>query len=79
MADEANKPKRNYMLLGFLLGAAVVALGVLGYVYYQQQQREVVRIDLPGFSGTITKDKRGGGFTGEIRRDGGKDYQIHVD
>jgi hypothetical protein len=79
MADEEKQPGRNNMLLGFLLGAAVVALGVLGYVYYQHHQREVVRIDLPGFSGTITKDTKGGGFTGEIHRDKGKDYQIHVD
>ena len=41
-----------------LLGAAVVALGVLAYHYYDHVTQEpVVRIDVPGFSGTITKDK----------------------
>ena len=29
MADEPNRTKRNNMLLAFLLGAAVVALGVV--------------------------------------------------
>jgi hypothetical protein len=53
MADDA---KRSSLLLGLLLGAAVVVLGVLFYAYYQQQ-REVVKIDVPGFSGEITKDK----------------------
>jgi hypothetical protein len=55
MPDEVNPPRRGNLTLGFLLGGAVVALGVLGYLYYQQQ-REVVRIDVPGFSGTITKE-----------------------
>ena len=32
MADEPNQTKRNNTLLAFLLGAAVVALGVLGYI-----------------------------------------------
>lgn len=77
MADEPNRPGRNNMMLAFLLGAAVVALAVLGFVYYQQQVREVVRINVPGFSGTITKD-RDGGFTGEIGRDR-KDVDIKVD
>jgi hypothetical protein len=35
----------------------VVALGVLGYLYYQRTPREVVKIDVPGFSGEISKDK----------------------
>ena len=34
----------------------MIALGVLGYLYYRQQQ-DVVKIDVPGFQGTITKDK----------------------
>jgi len=34
----------------------VIAVGVLGYLYYRQQQ-EVVKINAPGFQGTITKDK----------------------
>ncbi|MGV1013902.1 MAG: hypothetical protein ACOYB4_02925 [Methyloceanibacter sp.] len=78
MADEPNRPGRNNMVLGFLLGAAVVALGILGYLYYQQQQREVVRINVPGFSGTITKDPEGG-FTGEFGRDKDKGVDIKVD
>ncbi len=44
-------------LLAFGLGAAVVALVVLGYVYYQRTHRDVVKIDVPGFSGEISKDK----------------------
>ncbi len=42
-----------------LLGAAVVALAVLGYVYYQRQHEPVVKIDVPGFSGEIRKDNGG--------------------
>jgi len=30
-------------------------VGVLGYLYYQRQQ-DVVKIDVPGFEGTISKD-----------------------
>jgi hypothetical protein len=30
---------------------------VLGYLYYERSHREVVRIDVPGFSGSISKDK----------------------
>jgi len=49
----------SYMVLGVLLGAALVGLGVLGYFYYQHTHRDVVRIDVPGFSGTISKDDKG--------------------
>lgn len=77
MADEPNRPARTNMVLGILLGAAVVALGILGYLYYQHQ-REVVRIDVPGFSGTIKKDE-GGGFTGEFGRDNKPGVDIQVD
>ena len=45
------------MMLGALLGAAVVALGVLGYAYYRHTHGDEVRIYFPGFSGTISKDK----------------------
>ncbi|HEY8277490.1 MAG TPA: hypothetical protein VIG52_10960 [Methyloceanibacter sp.] len=48
---------RTNPLLAFLLGAAVVGLLVAGYVYYQRTHRDVVRIDVPGFSGEISKDK----------------------
>jgi hypothetical protein len=39
-----------------VIGAAVVGLGVLAYLYYQRTQEPVVKIDIPGFSGEITKD-----------------------
>jgi hypothetical protein len=44
-------------MLAFLLGVAVVGLGVLGYMLYERQNRQVLKIDVPGFSGEITKDK----------------------
>jgi hypothetical protein len=44
-------------MLAFLLGVAVVGLGVLAYVLYERQHREVLKIDVPGFSGEISKDK----------------------
>ena len=44
-------------MLAFLLGAVVVGLGVLGYLLYERQHRQVLKIDVPGFSGEITKDK----------------------
>jgi len=57
MADSLDRNSNN-LLLGVLLGAAVVALGVLAYLYYDHvTQKLVVKIDVPGFSGTITKDK----------------------
>ena len=42
---------------GLLLGAAVVGLGVLGYLLYERQNRQVLKIETPGFSGEISKDK----------------------
>jgi hypothetical protein len=57
MADSLDRNNNN-LLLGVLLGAAVVGLGVLAYLYYDHvTQKPVVKIDVPGFSGTITKDK----------------------
>ena len=44
-------------LLAFLLGVAIVGLGVLGYMLYERQNRQGLKIDVPGFSGEITKDK----------------------
>ena len=44
-------------MLAFLLGAAVVGLGVLGYILYERQNRQVLKIETPGFSGEISKDK----------------------
>ncbi len=57
MADRLEHKANGNMVLGFLFGAAVVGLGVLGYLYYHHTHREVVRIDVPGFSGSISKDK----------------------
>ncbi|HUU66538.1 MAG TPA: hypothetical protein VMW57_04550 [Methyloceanibacter sp.] len=51
---DANRSGTNPVLV-VLLALAVIAAGVLGYLYYQKQ-REVVKIDVPGFEGTITKD-----------------------
>ena len=44
-------------MLAFVLGAVVVAAVVAGYVYYQRTHRDVVKIDVPGFQGEISKDK----------------------
>ena len=44
-------------VLAFVLGAALVGLIVLGYVYYQRTNRDVVKIDVPGIQGEISKDK----------------------
>ena len=44
-------------MLAFLLAVAVVGLGVLAYLLYERQHREVLKIDVPGFSGEISKDK----------------------
>ena len=57
MADDVNRSRGNSLLLGLVLGAAVVGVGVLGYFYYERTQRDVVKIDVPGFSGEISKDK----------------------
>ena len=44
-------------MLAFLLGVDLVGLGVLAYLLYERQHREVLKIDVPGFSGEISKDK----------------------
>jgi hypothetical protein len=44
-------------VLAFLLGIAVVGLGILGYMLYERQNRQVLKIDVPGFQGEITRDK----------------------
>ena len=59
MADGMERKTSGNMILGFVLGALVVGLAVLGYVYYQHSHRDVVRIDVPGFSGEISKGKDG--------------------
>jgi hypothetical protein len=59
MANDAERTTGGNTVLGFVLGAVVVALAILGYLYYQHANREVVKIDVPGFSGEISKDKTG--------------------
>ena len=66
MADDLDH-KNNSLLLGVLLGAAVVALGVLAYPYYERRHEPVVKIDVPGFSGEIRKDN--GGVDIEVGKD----------
>jgi hypothetical protein len=45
----------NNRFLGILLAAALVALGVLAYLYYERT-RTIAKIDVPGVSGEITKE-----------------------
>ncbi len=46
------------LMLGIVLGAAVVALCVAGYLYWDHsRQKELLSIDVPGFQGTITEGK----------------------
>ena len=66
MADDLDR-KNNNLLLGMLLGTAVVALSVLAYLYYERRHEPVVKIDVPGFSGEIRKDK--GGVDIEVGKD----------
>ena len=47
MADGLDR--KNKRLVGVLIGAAVVALAVLAYFYYQRSREPVVKIDVPGF------------------------------
>lgn len=54
MAEGTRQSGTNPILV-VLLVAALIGVGVLGYLYYRQQQ-EVVKIDVPGFEGSITKD-----------------------
>ena len=45
----------NNRFLGILLAAALVALGVLAFLYYERT-RTIAKIDVPGVSGEITKE-----------------------
>jgi hypothetical protein len=58
MAEDLDRGGNN-LILGVLIGAAVVALAVLGYLYYDRSRTPLVKIDVPGFSGEITRDKKG--------------------
>lgn len=53
MADQSNRSGPN-PVLAILLAGAVVGLAVLGYLYFGEQRQEV-KIDVPGFEGTFTK------------------------
>jgi hypothetical protein len=64
MAD-GTRPAGTNPILVVLLVAALIGLGVLGFLYYRQQQ-EVVKIDVPGFEGSITK---GDGVDIEVGKD----------
>ena len=64
MANEANRGGTN-PVLAVLLVLALIAVGVLGYMYYRQQQK-VVKIDVPGFEGSISK---GEGVDIEVGKD----------
>lgn len=65
MSNEGVGKSRTNPVLAVLLVLAVIGLGVLGYLYYRQQQ-EVVKIDVPGFEGSITK---GDGVDIEVGKD----------
>ena len=43
-------------MLGLLLAVALVALGVLAYVYYKRTRKISLKVDIPGVSGEITKE-----------------------
>jgi hypothetical protein len=58
MASELDR-RNNGLLLGVVIGAAVVALAVLAYFYYLRSREPVVKIDVPGFQGEIRKDNGG--------------------
>ncbi|ODS03023.1 hypothetical protein AUC71_11940 [Methyloceanibacter marginalis] len=64
MAEGTRQSGTNPILV-VLLVAALIGVGVLGYLYYRQQQ-EVVKIDVPGFEGSITK---GDGVDIEVGKD----------
>jgi len=59
------RPAGTNPILVVLLVAALIGLGVLGFLYYREQQ-EVVKIDVPGFEGSITK---GDGVDIEVGKD----------
>jgi uncharacterized protein HemX len=65
MSTEGASKSGTNPILTVLLVLALIGVGVLGYLYYRQQQ-EVVKIDVPGFEGSITK---GDGVDIEIGKD----------
>jgi hypothetical protein len=65
MSNEGTGKSGTNPILAVLLVLALIGVGVLGYLYYRQQQ-DVVKIDVPGFEGSITK---GDGVDIEIGKD----------
>lgn len=65
MSTEGNGRCGTNPILAVLLVLALIGVGGLGYLYYRQQQ-DVVKIDVPGFEGSITK---GDGVDIEIGKD----------
>jgi hypothetical protein len=65
MSNEGTGKAGTNPILAVLLVLALIGVGVLGYLYYRQQQ-DVVKIDVPGFEGSITK---GDGVDIEIGKD----------
>ena len=55
MSTEGNGRSGTNPILAVLLVLALIGVGGLGYLYYRQQQ-DAVKIDVPGFEGSITKD-----------------------
>ena len=51
----ADRIRNNNLLLSTLLLVALLALGVLAYLYYERT-RPIAKIDFPGVSGEITKE-----------------------
>jgi hypothetical protein len=75
MIDEVNRASGTNPVLAVLLAIAVLALGVLGYLYYRQQH-QLVRIEVPSFSGTISKD--GTSFYGEFKKRKDKGVNVEI-
>ena len=57
MADGLDR-RNNSLLVGVLIGAAVVALAVLAYFYYERSREPVVKIDVPGLPGRDPQGQR---------------------
>jgi hypothetical protein len=58
--DNLNRTGSGNMATGFLLGAVVVVLALVGYMILRNaSQEEIVRIDAPGFSGSVITDRDG--------------------
>lgn len=64
MADDA-KRRGLSLVLAILLAFAVSGVAVFGYLYLGEE-REVVKVDVPGFEGALTK---GGGVDIKVGQD----------